>query len=78
MISKLWKENSTCNNLVEEPKVVWVVRILSPLEHSQEGDSTFPGESQSIPTAAFQIEIQKAFAIMRCELEMVFSGVDIL
>lgn len=41
-------------------------------------DFTFFGESQFVPTAAFQIEIQEVFAIMRCKLEMVFSGVDIL
>lgn len=41
-------------------------------------DFTFFGESQFVPTAAFQIEIQEVFPIMRCKLEMVFSEVDIL
>lgn len=41
-------------------------------------DFTFFGESQFVPTAAFQIEIQEVFPIMRCKLEMFFSEVDIL
>ena len=41
-------------------------------------DFTFLEENQFVPRVAFQIEIQEVFAIMKCKLEMVFSGVDIL
>ena len=52
-------------------------RLITP--QALEGiDFTFLEESQFVPTTAFQIEIQEVFAIMRCKLEMVFSGVDIL
>lgn len=39
---------------------------------------TLSGESQFIRRTAFQIEILEVFAITRCKLEIVFSGVDIL
>lgn len=52
-------------------------RLITP--QALEGiDFTFFGESKFVPRATFQTEIQEVFAIMRCKLKVVFSGVDIL
>ena len=73
------KETFRCSIVLKDPrKQSW----WSASYHvsSIGGDRLFtsPGESQFILRAAFQIEIQKIFAVIRCELEMVFSGVTIL
>lgn len=65
---------------MERPKQgVLVVSILSLLKYCRRQTLYVPWGSQFVPTAALQIEIQKeVFAIMRCKLEMIFSGINIL